>query len=362
MAAPPCGIIAAPARCAGSRTISHYFYWPLGLSHLRRGPDHGLCVAGPLWSPSRPTTRFSPFLRPAFGRGLSAEMRRPKIYDKEVGVLMTSVAANSFMGFCRQIKRQPKTLEYYRWALDHLERLCLELPQDHHPILDVLSCDRLGPESRYDLERALRRFFGWASAEYGIIDPMLRVERTLRKKKLPRFLTRSEIAAVWAACEHDREQALIALFLDTGLRVGEVAGLTRPDVGDFSLRVTGKVGDRQVPITPRARSLLLSIGKGDFCWVSLKRPGRPLSRSGLQQVVRAVLLRAGLSGSKLGPHTLRHTFGTEYCRLGGNPRVLQEIMGHERIETTMGYVNLAGLAVSEDHAKASPFKNLLPED
>ena len=66
-------------------------------------------------------------------------------------MLKTSVAASSFLGFCRQLKREPKTLEYYRWALDHLEAVCPDLPQGHHPILDVLSCDRLGPEWRYDL-------------------------------------------------------------------------------------------------------------------------------------------------------------------------------------------------------------------
>ena len=65
--------------------------------------------------------------------------------------MKTSVAASSFLGFCRQLKREPKTLEYYRWALDHLEAVCPDLPQGHHPILDVLSCDRLGPEWRYDL-------------------------------------------------------------------------------------------------------------------------------------------------------------------------------------------------------------------
>ena len=151
----------------------------------------------------------------------------------------------------------------------------------------------------------------------------------------------------------------MGLLLDTGLRVGEVAGLTLPDVGEYSLRVTGKVGDRQVPVSPWIREAILAIVEGDLCWVSQCRPGRPLGRSGIQRAVRKVLRRAGLRGTKLGPHTLRHTFGTEYCRLGGNVRALQAIMGHERLDTTMRYVHLAGQAVAEDHAKASPFTNLV---
>ena len=53
------------------------------------------------------------------------------------------------------------------------------------------------------------------------------------------------------------------------------------------------------------------------------------------------------------------TLGTEYCRLGGNVRALQAIMGHERLDTTMRYVHLAGQAIAEDHAKSSPFTNLV---
>ena len=300
MAAPPGGGTAAPARRAVSRPISHHFYWPLGLRCVRRGPRNRFGVCGPPRAKLRPITRSILLPKPAYRGGLSAQMRRPKIHDEEVGVLKTSVAASSFLGFCRQLKREPKTLEYYRWALDHLEDVCVELPQDHHPILDVLSCDRLGPESRYDLERALRRFFGWASAEFGIVDPMTRVEPTRRKKRLPRVFTRSEVSAVWGACEDERDRALVALVLDTGLRVGEVANLARPDMGDFTLKVFGKVGARQVPVSTRVRSLLMDVGVGDLCWVSHRRPGRRLGRSGIQQIYREIFHRAGLSGQKLG--------------------------------------------------------------
>ena len=271
----------------------------------------------------------------------------------------TSLAAAAFLRFCVQLRRAPRTLDFYRWGLDHLEAGCPVLPEEHRPLLSVLANDRLNPESRYDLERALRRFFRWASKEYGIPNPMLEVERTRRKKKLPRVLSRSEIGAVWAACRDDRDRALMGLLLDTGLRVGEVADLTPQDVGESSLRVTGKVGDRQVPVSPSVRQAILANAKGDLCWVSRRRPGRPLGRSGIQQAVRKIMRRAGLRGAKLGPHTLRHTFATEYCSLGGNLGALQAIMGHERLTTTMRYVHLALRAVAEDHARSSPFTNLL---
>ena len=190
---------------------------------------------------------------------------------------------------------------------------------------------------------------------------MARVKPVPRKRVLPRVLSRAEISAVWAQCESPRDRAFIALALDTGIQLGETASMRRDDLGEFSLRVSGKVGDRQVPITPDARDMLLPLGKSDRFWVSL-RTGTPLTVSGVQQVFQRLLRRAGLRGAKRGPHVLRHTFGTEYCRLGGNVRVLQSILGHQKLETTMIYVNLAGQAESEDHAKRSPFKPLIPGD
>ena len=83
-----------------------------------------------------------------------------------------------------------------------------------------------------------------------------------------------------------------------------------------------------------------------------------MSYRGIQGTYKRILKGAGLTGQKLGPHLLRHTFATEYCRAGGNLRVLQEIMGHESIDTTMIYVHLAGRQVAEDHAVHSPVRSL----
>lgn len=111
----------------------------------------------------------------------------------------------------------------------------------------------------------------------------------------------------------------------------------------------GKVGQRQVPISPELSELLMTLGNNTFFWVGPS--GNKLTYWGIKNVFRRVFHRAGLQGRKLGPHTLRHTFATEYCRAGGNVTVVQAIMGHERLTTTMIYVHLGGLAVAQDHAR-----------
>lgn len=133
--------------------------------------------------------------------------------------------------------------------------------------------------------------------------------------------------------------------------------MTKSDLDSPLLRVHGKIGQRQVPISPELAELLVSLGNDDFFWTG--PGGHPLTYWGVKNAFRRVFQRAGLKGPKLGPHTLRHTFATEYCRVGGNVRVLQSIMGHESLSTTMIYVHLAGLAVAQDHARCSPLRRVV---
>ena len=76
----------------------------------------------------------------------------------------------------------------------------------------------------------------------------------------------------------------------------------------------------------------------------------PLGRDGVARVYRRLFLKAELTRPKAGPHALRHTFGTNYIRAVGGVRQLQAILGHQRIDTTMIYVHLAGQHVEADHA------------
>ena len=269
----------------------------------------------------------------------------------------TRVAAASFLEYCRLRSLQPKTIDFYRWGLKHLARHCHELPDHHRELMRPLANPSLCQESRHDLERVLRRFFRWAHREYRVAKPMVGVEPIPRKRTISRVLSKPEIEAVWRACDTDRDRAMIALALNTGLRLSEITSMEKRNLLDGVLRVSGKIGQRQVPVTPEVSDMLKQIGNEAAIWVGR---GRRLTTSGVHGAYERIFRRAGLTGPKLsGPHCLPHTFGTEYVARGGNVRVLQAIMGHQRIETTMVYVTLAGQVVARDHAEFSPFRQLL---
>jgi len=71
--------------------------------------------------------------------------------------------------------------------------------------------------------------------------------------------------------------------------------------------------------------------------VWLIEEGRPLTVSGLQQIVERIVKRAGITGRKAGPHTFRHTFSCNFLEAGGDSLDLQYILGHSSLKMVANY-------------------------
>ena len=148
---------------------------------------------------------------------------------------------------------------------------------------------------------------------------------------------------------------MIAMLLDTGTRIGELAALRWENIRSNAIQVDGKTGARIVPISSRVRQLLVGLGDDVHIWTG--RLG-PMTRSGVEQTVRKALRIAGFHPPKAGPHMLRHTFGRHYIMAGGDVVSLQRILGHADISTTMLYIHLSADDLEEQHRRFSPMRNL----
>lgn len=267
--------------------------------------------------------------------------------------------AKEFLADCRRRQLADKTLENYQWALSKLLPQCPELPTYADHISGIYDDPRLGPVSRRNVERAIRVFFTWVEEVHGHPNPLRKTKKMKKIKTFPRVFQEHEVAAVWKACETQQQQAMIGLLLDTGIRLNELAQLrwSEIDTDMNSLRVAeGKTGPRVIPISQTVLKMLDGLGDSEHMWIS---KNGPMSREALQSAIRRIYRKAGLQGPKLGPHTLRHTFGTWYIANGGNVVHLQEIMGHASIETTMIYVHLSANHLRADHSAYSPARRLL---
>jgi len=239
-----------------------------------------------------------------------------------------------------------KTIEGYEWALAYLPD---PLPARPGELEEVLAGVDLAIESRIDLHRVWRTFYAWAHDRLDVPNPMASVRRPRRQPKFPRVFSQRELQIIWAACVTPRDRAMVAVFLDTGVRLGELAGLTWSDVGRGILTLRGKVGSRTVPISRDTQQLLVGLGDAEHLWTG---PAGPLGREGVKTAVRRLLRRAGIRPPKAGPHTFRHTCGTELYRASRDIHYVQRILGHRQLTSTLIYVHMVDedlVARHEEH-------------
>src|SRR5439155_18237596 len=161
-----------------------------------------------------------------------------------------------------------------------------------------------------------------------------------------------------------RNRALLAVLLDTGVRLGELAGLRPGDVlGGQYLRVIGK-GDREriVPFTPETGRLLAD-------WLKVRRatgaredePLFLLRYAGIKMLIRRLALETGIA---VFPHKFRHTTATKLVRAKVDLHSVKELLGHTQLTTTEAYLSLATEDLRAKHAEGSPFASIaaqLPE-
>jgi integrase len=203
--------------------------------------------------------------------------------------------------------------------------------------------------------RAINSFLNWARAQGEASAARGRLP-SMRKRVLD-TLTRDEIQSMEDAAATERDKLIVRVLADTGLRLGELLALRsediRSDAGRHMLRVPGRErasgrsawvggkGDRErlVPIAPPlARRLRRFADRGrsdamsDRVFLTLRR-GRAsgqfdeLTLTAVEQMIRALAESAGIK-KRVYPHLVRHSFATEYLRRGGNPILLQQILGH----------------------------------
>lgn len=199
-----------------------------------------------------------------------------------------------------------------------------------------------------------------------------RVEPPKVAKRRLVTLSDEDFRRMVAACDTNsdmgRRDAAILMFLyDTGVRVSELAALKVADL-DLKARqakVWGKGSQERIVFFSTHTALALSrylsrrrARPGDdesFVFLGYKRNHQgQFHPNGVLQVLRRVARKAGVT-ARVNPHTFRHTFATNYLRLGGDPHSLQRILGHADISTTIkNYAHMVTEDLQRKHEQFSP--------
>ncbi len=276
-----------------------------------------------------------------------------------------------------------QTVEYYSFALSLFSRffgadrdvsdLTLRICKEYY--LHLKDDNSLNSVSVQSYIRGLRSFLRWLYDE-GYIDVNICDKFKLPKatRKVIDVLSDEEIDKLLAALSGDewltvRNRLIVALMLDSGLRLNEVVTLQRSCVhlADRYLIVTGK-GDKQrvVPFGEfTAKTLCEYLSATDsasytdtlIIKVSETLCGfEGITQATIKNMFRRLKARAGIP--RLYPHLLRHTFATRYLENGGNIYTLQQILGHTSLEMVKKYLHLATSRIRADFPKFSPLDNI----
>lgn len=241
-----------------------------------------------------------------------------------------------------------------------------------------LRARELARASRAARFNAVRRFFAWAVAHrILLVDPSAAVKREATLRWQPNnVLTEAEMIALLNAPDPEtsigiRDRAILELLYSSGLRRSEIAALDLTDV-DLTDRVVfvrcGK-GSKQriVPIGETAVEALtkyLKFARAEFlCFAGVTalfltsyhcgQRGHRLASASIPIVVHNAARKAGIT-KRVTPHTLRHSFATHLLRAGADVRYVQELLGHNRIDTTERYTHLEIGDVAEAHRRSHP--------
>jgi site-specific recombinase XerD len=178
---------------------------------------------------------------------------------------------------------------------------------------------------------------------------------TWQLQRLPRYIPADDVERILAACDRPnrmarRDRAMLLLLARLGLRASDVVGLRLGDIewGQGRLRVVGK-GRREtrLPLPQDVGDAILSyleidrpMSAADHAFLTARTPIRPITSSGLRDVVGRAIERAGVEAPSRGTHVLRHSLATRLLCEGATLDAIGALLRHRDVSTTAFYAKV----------------------
>lgn len=222
----------------------------------------------------------------------------------------------------------------------------------------------------------LRAFFNWCTRERFIDEsPLARIKLKNPPMTVVQPFSSNDVLKMIEVCDLDyrngarllgsRNKAIILMFLDTGLRLSELANIKTDDIDSERgwIKVTGKgAKERVVRIGATTQKALWRYlvyrekNRNQNLWIT--EEGRPMKSGGIKVMVLRLKERAGVT-AKGSCHRFRHTFALHFLRRDRNPFNLQYLLGHSDLRMVRHYVSTLGMEDAlKAHECASPADGL----
>lgn len=270
--------------------------------------------------------------------------------------LELKAARTQFLDYLTSRRRARATIVAYGKDIEQLtiflenmgKKATTDITRDEiDAFLKKLRSDDYTPKSVSRKINSIKTFFRFLKASNLMAaDPALEIEHPKFEVKPPRILSKLEYRALRDSCRGDvRMYAIVELFLQTGIRIGELVALTTSDVKDTELHIVAQEGheERTVPLNRAAKEALIkytsirsnnAIGNAIF----ITKTGRPLLIRNIRTAIDRYFRIAGIEGAKV--NDLRHTFIAHHLMAGTPITILSKLVGHKRLSTTEKYLEL----------------------
>ncbi len=240
---------------------------------------------------------------------------------------------------------------------------------DIYSYMSYLSRERgLNNTSRARKVATIRSFYKYLTNKAKLLDvnPVQDLDPPRQKKTLPKYLNLEESLDLLDSVDgknSSRDYCILTLFLNCGLRISELVSLNKTDVRDDQLRVLGKGNkERMLYLNDACQKALLdwlterdalTLADQNALFVTLQNRRR-ISKAAVHKLVKKHLTAAGLDSTQYSSHKLRHTAATLMLQNGVDVRTLQEVLGHDHLNTTQIYTH-----VDNDNLRAAAKANPL---
>lgn len=216
---------------------------------------------------------------------------------------------------------------------------------------------------------SLNSFFLYSiEHEYIGVNPLKFIDYPKYTKKIPEYIYDSQLEKLLNEKTSEnveielRNKLIIHLLLDTGVRVSELVNIKVRDIDveERIIKVFGKGSkERFVFFTSKTKELLINYfikrkEKAITDNLLINYKGEKLTERSVQKIIKLVGEKIGLD---IHPHLLRHTFATDLLNKGADIRMIQELLGHENLDTTQIYTHVSNSRVKEVYDDSHSNKN-----
>ena len=257
-----------------------------------------------------------------------------------------------------------KSLKYYRSTIETMKRYinkdikCITTDDIRNYLTEYQMNNNSSRVTIDNIRRILSSFFSWLEDEdYILKSPVRRIHKVKTINNIKETYSDEDLEIMRDNCDEIRDLAIIDMLASTGMRIGEMVLLDRDDI-DFNERecvVFGKGSKERIVYFDARTKIHLQdyinsrIDDNPALFVSLKAPYNRMSIGGIETRLKKFGIKLGLQ--RVHPHKFRRTLATMAIDKGMPIEQLQQLLGHQRIDTTLQYAMVKQSNVKIAHRK-----------